>query len=41
MKVVINGDDYGFTDGITEGIIFCHLNGILSSTTVLVNSDGI
>lgn len=41
MKVVINGDDYGFTDGITEGIIFCHLNGILSSTTVLVNSDDI
>lgn len=41
MKVVINGDDYGFTDGITEGIIFCHLNGILSSTTVLINSDNI
>lgn len=41
MKVVINGDDYGFTEGITEGIIFGHLRGIISSTTVLVNSQNI
>ncbi len=38
MKLCINADDYGYTWGVTEGILFGHLNGIITSTTVLTNS---
>lgn len=39
MKLVINGDDLGFTHGITYGIIEGYNKGILRSTTALCNSD--
>ncbi|OHB71229.1 MAG: hypothetical protein A2W23_09370 [Planctomycetes bacterium RBG_16_43_13] len=35
--VIINGDDYGYTDEKNEGILKAHSNGILTSTTVMVN----
>jgi hypothetical protein len=39
MKLVINGDDLGYTIGNTQGIIEAYKNGILRSTTALTNSD--
>ena len=39
MKLVINGDDLGYTMGNTLGIIEAYRNGILRSTTALTNSD--
>lgn len=39
MKLVINGDDLGYTMGNTLGIIEAYKNGILRSTTALTNSD--
>jgi len=39
MKLVINGDDLGYTLANTYGIIEAYNNGILSSTTALCNSD--
>lgn len=41
MKLIVNADDYGYTKGITEGILYGHLQGIISSTTVLTNSLGL
>ena len=36
-KLIINADDFGETEGITNGIIDCHRDGVLTSTTLLVN----
>lgn len=39
MKLVINGDDLGYTMANTLGIIEAYKKGILRSTTALCNSD--
>lgn len=39
MKLVINADDFGYTKGVTYGIIEGNKKGIIRSTTVLANSD--
>jgi predicted glycoside hydrolase/deacetylase ChbG (UPF0249 family) len=36
--IIINADDFGWTESINEGIIEAHKNGVLSSTTLLANS---
>jgi hypothetical protein len=36
-RVIINGDDFGYSDAINAGIIRCHVEGILTSATILVN----
>ena len=38
MKLIINGDDLGYTLGNTYGIIEAYKHGILRSTTALMNS---
>lgn len=38
MKLIVNADDLGFTKGINEGIYDGYKNGIIRSTTALVNS---
>jgi len=37
-KLIINADDFGITEGVTKGIIDCHADGVLTSTTLLVNA---
>ena len=37
-KLIINGDDFGITEGVTKGIIDSHIDGVLTSTTLLVNA---
>lgn len=41
MKLIINADDFGYTQGISNGIIYGHKNGIITSTTVLTNIPNI
>lgn len=36
-RVIINGDDYGYTTEKSEGILKAHKEGILTSTTVMIN----
>jgi len=36
-RVIINGDDYGYTSEKNEGILKSHKEGILTSTTVMTN----
>ncbi len=36
-KVIINADDYGYTKFKNEGIIKSHEEGVLTSTTVMIN----
>ncbi|MFB4163232.1 chitin disaccharide deacetylase [Alteribacillus sp. JSM 102045] len=39
-KLIINGDDFGFSRGVNHGIIDAYQEGILTSTTVLTNMPG-
>ena len=36
-KVILNGDDFGFSRGVNRGILESINNGILTSTSVMVN----
>lgn len=38
--LIVNGDDFGLTDGVTQGILSAWKEGILTSTTALINIDG-
>jgi len=38
-QLIVNGDDFGRSPGINQGILDSHLNGILTSTTVMINFD--
>lgn len=39
MRLVVNGDDLGYTKANTLGIVEAYRSGILRSTTALANSD--
>lgn len=36
-RIIVNADDFGFSTGITDGIIQAHRDGIVTSTTVAAN----
>jgi chitin disaccharide deacetylase len=38
-QLVVNGDDFGFTRGVNEGIVEAHRNGILTATTLMAVGD--
>jgi predicted glycoside hydrolase/deacetylase ChbG (UPF0249 family) len=38
--LIVNADDCGFDTPTTDGVFDAHLNGIVSSTSVVVNFDG-
>lgn len=40
MKLIVNADDFGLTDGVTCGILDAMKNGIVTSTTMMVNTPG-
>ncbi len=37
MKLIINGDDFGYSKGVNYGIIEAYKNGIVTSTTIMMN----
>lgn len=40
MKLIINADDFGLTDGVTYGILDAVNHGVVTSTTMMVNTPG-
>ncbi len=38
--LVINADDFGFTDGVTKGIVEAHQAGTVTSVSLMVNTPG-
>lgn len=38
-RLIINADDFGFTPDVNAGIVDAHVNGILTSTTLMANGD--
>jgi predicted glycoside hydrolase/deacetylase ChbG (UPF0249 family) len=39
-RVVVNADDYGRTRGVSSGIRAAHVNGLVSTTTSMINLPG-
>lgn len=39
-KLIVNADDYGRAPGVSRGILHAHRQGIVTSTTVMVNQPG-
>jgi predicted glycoside hydrolase/deacetylase ChbG (UPF0249 family) len=40
-QLIVNADDYGRAPGVSRGILQAHLEGIVTSTTVMINQPGI
>jgi predicted glycoside hydrolase/deacetylase ChbG (UPF0249 family) len=40
-RLIVNADDYGRTAGVSRGILKAHREGIVTSTTVMINQKGI
>jgi predicted glycoside hydrolase/deacetylase ChbG (UPF0249 family) len=40
-RLIVNADDYGLTVGVSEGIRIAHLNGIVSTTTAMLNMPSV
>lgn len=38
-RLIINADDFGFTRDVNSGIVHAHVNGVLTSTTLMANGD--
>jgi predicted glycoside hydrolase/deacetylase ChbG (UPF0249 family) len=36
-RLIVNADDFGFSEAVTDAIVESHLNGIVTSTTLMVN----
>ena len=39
-KLIVNADDFGYTEATNYGIIDCHKQGILTSTTIMATMPG-
>ena len=40
-RLIINADDFGLTPGVTRGILDAHINGVVTSTSAMMNSPHI
>ncbi|KEK25400.1 chitin disaccharide deacetylase [Bacillus gaemokensis] len=40
IRLIVNADDFGLTEGTNYGIVEGHVNGIVNSTTMMMNMPG-
>ena len=40
-KLIVNADDFGLSEGVCLGILKAHRDGILTSTTCMMNMENI
>ena len=38
MKLIVNADDFGYTRGVTQGIVRAQREGIVTATTMMANA---
>ena len=38
MRLIVNADDFGYTPGVTRGILRAHRDGIVTATTLMANA---
>jgi predicted glycoside hydrolase/deacetylase ChbG (UPF0249 family) len=41
QRLIINADDFGMTEGINRAVADCHREGVVTSTTMLVNGGAV
>lgn len=41
IKLIVNADDFGYSRGVNYGILDAHQNGIVNSTTMMMNMPGV
>jgi chitin disaccharide deacetylase len=39
-RLIVNADDFGLTTGVTDGIVEAHVNGVVTSTSLMVDAAG-
>lgn len=39
--LIINADDFGLSTGVNRGIVECHLHGVVTSASLMVNRPGV
>ena len=39
-RLIVNADDFGLTEGVTQGILAAHVGGIVTSTSLMVDAPG-
>ena len=37
-RLIVNADDFGHTPGLSQGILECHRDGIVTSTSVMAGT---
>jgi len=40
IKLIVNADDFGYSEALNYGVIDAHVHGILNSTTTMMNMPG-
>lgn len=38
MRLIVNADDFGYTAGVTRGILAAHTTGVVTATTLMTNA---
>lgn len=38
-RIIFNADDFGYSEAVSSGIIKAHVDGLIKSTTLMVNMD--
>jgi len=38
MRLIINADDFGFSPSVNRGIVECYKSGLITSTTIMMNT---
>ncbi|HEY6958550.1 MAG TPA: ChbG/HpnK family deacetylase [Candidatus Limnocylindria bacterium] len=38
MRLIVNADDFGYTRGVTRGVLAAHRDGIVTATTLMANA---
>jgi len=41
MKLIVNADDFGLSESVNNGIVECFKAGIVTSTTIMMNQEGV
>ncbi|KQL46757.1 hypothetical protein AN963_17775 [Brevibacillus choshinensis] len=41
MKLIVNADDFGYSKGVNLGIVEAHVEGIVTSATMMMNMPGV
>jgi predicted glycoside hydrolase/deacetylase ChbG (UPF0249 family) len=40
-RLIVNADDFGYTEGINRGIVECHVRGVLTSASLMVTGHAV